>query len=148
MSNQQILDSIDFIHSSDMGRGGYQIILSPTPWLFDDNLILTSFSGQYINPVGPFHKWLNIFALVESNENKYKLKYHVEFWKALKEDDCIDLYLAPFLSILRDFVMGRIDKRSIGDHHQGFEAYVYNQNPDESEGFLYRLENLRKSQWQ
>lgn len=143
MSDQQILDAIDFLHANH-GRGGYEIILSPRLWLYDNDLILTSFGGEYVNPLGPFHKWLNLHATVQSAKNKYKLVYHVEFWKSLKEQECIDQYLVPFISMLRNFVMGRIDKSTIGDCHQGFAASVVNQTLSEFEDFSYRLNFLKK----
>ena len=145
MNDLQILNNLDFIHESGLGRGGYRIHLSPSTWqLYEYNLILESFSGEYVNPIGPFHKWVSLGATIYSAEKEYWLSFKKEFWKSLPEQDCVELYIKPFLFLLRKFVNGQIDSRSIWQNHDGYNASVRDLDSEKKEYFPSWLNRLQR----
>ena len=144
MTDQQILNNIDFIHESGLGRGGYSINLSPSTWqLYEYNLILESFGGEYVNPIGPFRKWIILYAKIYSAEKEYRLHFKKEFWKTCTEQDCFELYIKPFVFLLRKFVHGQIDAKTIWQNHEEYSASVTNLNEENRMLFPDWLYNLQ-----
>lgn len=62
MTDEQIISRIDFIHESGCGRGGFKIRLPRG--MYNDQMILGGLSGEYINPLGPFRKFVSLEAEV------------------------------------------------------------------------------------
>ena len=135
MNDQQILDNLDFIHKSGLGRGGYSIHLSPSMQLYEDNVILYSFEGEYVNPIGPFQKWVYLSSAIYSSEKEYWLSFRKDFWRTCSEQDCIELYIKPFLFLLRKLVSDQIDSRSILQNYDGYSASVRNLADEKKEYF-------------
>lgn len=107
MTDEQIISRIDFIHESGCGRGGFKIRLPRG--MYNDQMILGGLSGEYINPLGPFHKWVSLHAEVETEDSRYYLNYHTEFWKSCSEWEFTEKYLEPFLALLRKVVTRQTD---------------------------------------
>lgn len=107
MTDEQIISAIDFIHESGCGRGGFKVSLPPS--MYDDNVILDRLSGEYINPLGPFRKWVSLFAKVTMGEASYYLAYRTEFRRSCSEWEFTEKYLEPFLDLLRKVVCGQVE---------------------------------------
>lgn len=107
MTDEQIISAIDFIHESGCGKGGFKVSLPPS--MYDDNVILDRLSGEYINPLGPFRKWVSLFAEVTTGEASYYLGYRTEFRRSCSEWEFTEKYLEPFLGLLRKVVCGQVE---------------------------------------
>lgn len=107
MTDEQIISRIDFIHESGCGKGGFKVSMPPS--MYDDNVILDKLSGEYINPLGPFRKWVSLYAKVTTEDCFYFLSYHTEFWKSCSEWEFTEKYLKPFLELLRKVVAGQVE---------------------------------------
>ena len=107
MTDEQIISAIDFIHESGCGKGGFKVSLPPS--MYDDNVILDRFSGEYINPLGPIRKWVSLFAEVTTGEASYYLGYRTEFRRSCSEWEFTEKYLEPFLDLLRKVVCGQVE---------------------------------------
>lgn len=107
MTDEQIISTIDFIHESGCGKGGFKVSLPPS--MYDDNVILDRLSGEYINPLGPFRKWVSLFAEVTTGEASYYLGYRTEFRRSCSEWEFTEKYLEPFLDLLRKVVCGQVE---------------------------------------
>lgn len=107
MTDEQIISAIDFIHESGCGKGGFKVSLPPS--MYDDNVILDRLSGEYINPLGPFRKWVSLFAEVTTGEASYYLGYRTEFRRSCSEWEFTEKYLEPFLDLLRKVVCGQVE---------------------------------------
>lgn len=137
MTDRQILNQIDFIHERGLGRGGYKIRLSPSWSIYDDYLILEDLRGTYVNPIGPFKKDLYIYAIVKSADKEYKLSIVREFWESLDEQRCIEMYLEPFLSMLRSFVFEQIDVKTLWS--LGYKALIEEIEDIEEKDRFFRI---------
>lgn len=107
MTDEQIISAIDFIHESGCGKGGFKVSLPPS--MYDDNVILDRLLGEYINPLGPFRKWVSLFAEVTTGEASYYLGYRTEFRRSCSEWEFTEKYLEPFLDLLRKVVCGQVE---------------------------------------
>ena len=107
MTDEQIISRIDFIHESGCGKGGFKVSLPPS--MYDDNVILDRLSGEYINPLGPFRKWVSLYVEVTTEDCSYFLSYHTEFRKSCLEWEFTEKYLEPFLELLRKVVAGQVE---------------------------------------
>lgn len=106
MTDEQIISRIDFIHESGCGRGGFKVSLPAS--MYDDNIILDELSGEYINPIGPFRKWVELYAKVTTEDCCYFLAYRTEFRRSCSEWEFTEKYLEPFLDLLRKVVSGQV----------------------------------------
>lgn len=78
MTDEQIISGIDFIHEPGCGRGGFKIHCHS--WvMYDENMILSKLSGEYVNPVGPFRKWVSLFCEVITENVTYRFAYNTDF---------------------------------------------------------------------
>ncbi len=143
MTDIQIASSIDFIPTSGLGRGGFEVLLSLCPIMYDDNSILKSLSGNYINPLGPFHKSVNLNCMVITLENEYNLYFRTKFWESCSEQEFIRKYLIPFLNILRRIVSGYEDCNDVRQLHPGFECTKRNLEEFEKKYINKRVNALR-----
>lgn len=140
MTDQEIINRIDYVHDSGSGRGGFQIRFSPpTPGgtLYDDQHLFDYINGEYINPLGPFRKWISIYASVLSREKRQTLYLKKDFWGTCSEERFENEFLRPFLLLLRELVMNKMSTTEIRENHDGFLATEQKDNNDEA---LYRLE--------
>ena len=145
MTDQQIIDRIDFIHNSDYGRRGYEIVISPSSMsLYENELILVRFSGYFATPIGPFKNKIVLSAIVVSSEKEYNLFFKREFRTVCTEQKCIVDYVTPFLSLLRQFVNNRIDESTIWRSYEGYNATVKNLESEEKRLVPNWLNNLKQ----
>lgn len=107
MTDEQIISAIDFVHESGCGKGGFMVSMPRN--MYDDNVILDGLSGEYINPLGPFRKWVSLYAKVTTEDCSYILSYHTEFRKSCSEWEFTEKYLEPFLDLLRKVVYGQVE---------------------------------------
>ncbi len=142
MLDQQLIDKMDFLHETGLGRGGYKILLPPM-LLFDDNLILTSFDGEYVNPFGPLKKSIWLYSRVRSSAKDYELSFYSEFWNACPEQNCIEMYIKPLFYLLRNFATEQITLQTIHQYHKGFSARILDVDPYEKEVFPKWLHNAK-----
>lgn len=120
MTDEQIISRIDFIHESGCGKGGFKVSLPPS--MYDDNVILDKLSGEYINPIGPFRKWVSLHAKVTTEDCLYYLHYHTEFRKSCSEWEFTEKYLEPFLALLRKIVTGKVEVGEVPNAFPDCEA--------------------------
>lgn len=113
MTDVQIAKEIDFIHAPGLGRGGFEVLLSLCPILYEDNAILLRLNGEYVNPLGPFRKWIKLRSGVMTPEYEYNLFYHIEFWKSCSEREIVDKHLIPFLNILRMLINEQVNYNDV-----------------------------------
>ena len=104
MTDEQIITTMNFIHECGCGRGGYEIETSPSRFLYNPHALWSYFKGEYVKPIGPFRKWVSLSAYIMQGDSEYHLEYKDEFWRSCSEHLFIEIYLRPFLIILRQFV--------------------------------------------
>ena len=95
MTDHNIISRLIFDYNAGCGRGGFETDVERFT-LYDEQSILYTLSGKYVNPVGPFRKYVVIFASV------YSLRYHSvlrltdDFWPAITNEDFLTKYMIPF----------------------------------------------------
>ena len=104
MTDLEILSHTDFIHDKGCGRGGFRIHVFPKWKLYEERAILMSLEGEYVNPLGPFRKYANLQATVMTQNTKFTLRYHKEFWEQCTEASFLSNYMEPFLYHLRELI--------------------------------------------
>lgn len=145
MTDEQIISAIDFIHESGCGKGGFKVSLPPS--MYDDNVILDRLSGEYINPLGPFRKWVDLYAKVITGEASYYLGYRTEFRRACSEWEFTEKYLEPFLDLLRKVVAGQVevaDVRKIFPECSASRKALSEEERMYFPGWVDRLKNNKK----
>ena len=108
MTSKELLSHIDYIHDSGCGRGGFKLKLTPRSILYNDNAVLDFFEGEYVNPIGPFTKWIKISAFVYTPTHRYSLCLKDNFWQSCSEYEFEEKYLRPFICTLKKWVEGEI----------------------------------------
>ena len=71
----------------------------------------------------PFKKEIKIVLYARRRYMEYRMDFKKEFWGSCSEEEYINNYLKPFLSLFRNYVNGVIDYRLQGEF--GWLAGVY-----------------------
>ena len=135
MTDNQIKAYLEYIKDSRYGKGGFEVKLSQYDILYDDNAILSYFRGEYVNPIGPFRKWIYIGAIITTPDYYYKLSFNDKFWDRCSKYEFSTFYINNFLSILRQHYNGDFDSSD----RESFHILGYNFAKDE-------VENHKKEQ--
>ena len=115
MTDSELICRMDILHNRGYGRGGFLIELSPTNVYYDSNTVIEYFEAYYLNPLGPFKKEIKIVLGARRRYMKYRMDFKKEFWGSCSEDEYINNYLKPFLSLFRNYVNGVIDYKLQGE---------------------------------
>lgn len=147
MTDNRIIQLLDVTHPSGLGRGGFEYKLNHVCGLiYDDaeDMILNDCSCKYVNPLGPFKKWVTLHAYIETRNDCYSLSFKDEFWPALTESDAIYKYLRPFLHVLRQFSNNAITESDIWKMDHRFSSHIYKMDPERSPYFGGWIEQIKK----
>ena len=115
MTDSELIGRMDILHNRGYGRGGFLIELSPTNIYYDSNTVIEYFEAYYLNPLGPFKKEIKIVLYARRRYMEYRMNFKKEFWGSCSEEEYINNYLKPFLSLFRNYVNGVIDYRLQGE---------------------------------
>lgn len=144
MTDEQIISGIDFIHEPGCGRGGFKIHCHS--WvMYDENMILSKLSGEYVNPVGPFRKWVSLFCEVITENGIYRFAYNTDFWKSCSEQEFVERYLEPFLELLRKVVTGQMGVADFREIIPGCSASMEHLSEDEKKYFPEWIDRINNN---
>lgn len=149
MTDEKIIDLLDITHPSGLGRGGFLYKLhSMDGLIYDDNdtMIMSEFSCEYVNPIGPFKRWVVLHTCVLTKSHNYSLIIKEEFWGALSETEAISRFIRPFLHVMRRFSNDQITESDLysiagGKYHPCKEAL----DPDGSQYFFNCIRRIKNS---
>lgn len=149
MTNERIISLLDTTHPKGLGRGGFLIRLTHFGGLIYDeyeSMILDDFELEYVNPIGPFKKWVKIYAVVKTRKYRYSISFKEEFWKPISEENAFTWYLPEFLTVLRFFSNEEISKQDVQAHFKGCEvcAAKYEYRPDETQDFSAWIRDIKE----
>lgn len=147
MTDERIIQLLDITHPSSLGRGGFEYKLNHVCGLiYDDeeNKILTNFNCKYVNPLGPFKKWITLDAYIETRHDCYSLVFKDEFWPALSEYNAIYKYIRPFLQVLRQFSSSFMTESEVWHKDRRYSARVYQKDPERASHFAGWISQIKQ----
>lgn len=103
MTDHNIISRLSFNYNAGCGRGGFETEVERFT-LYDEQSVLYHLSGRYVNPVGPFRKYVVISADVYSLRYHSVLKLTDDFWSAITKEVFLTKYMIPFLDKIRRIV--------------------------------------------
>lgn len=116
MTDIELIGRMDILHNRGYGRGGFLVELYPTNVYYDKATAIEYFHAHYLNPLGPFKKEIKIVLYARRRYIEYRMDFKTEFWKSCSEEEFIDNYLKPFLSLFRNYINGEIDYMLKGEY--------------------------------
>lgn len=116
MTDIELISRMDILHNRGYGRGGFLVELEPTNVYYDKDTVIRYFHAYYLNPVGSFKKEIKIVLWAHRRYMEYCMEFKVEFWKSCNEEEFMDCYLRPFLSLFRNYINGEIDYLLQGEY--------------------------------
>ena len=148
MTDERIISTLDLTHPSGLGKGGFKYKLNHVGGLiYDDEekMIMSEFEAKYVNPIGPFKKWVEIDAVIKTERYRYWLYFKDEFWESLSPDRVAQKYISRYLTILRRFSNDGITVSDIvllGRNN--YSANKEEMEPDTSSFFSGWIEQIKR----
>lgn len=116
MTDAELISRMDILHNRGYGRGGFLVELYPTNVYYNKDTVIEYFRAHYLNPLGPFKKEIKIVLHARRRYMEYRMDFKIEFWKSCSEEDFLENYLKPFLSLFRNYINGEIDYMLKGEY--------------------------------